>query len=99
MNKFAKIYLVLCFVSFFFCALGYFVIWLLGQSGNRICRAFWTNISSQYYMGFLILVRPWMTQRGYDEKMKAEQDRFAASFAEFLRALGVVEMAKKEGSC
>jgi hypothetical protein len=38
-----------------------------------------------------------MSQRGYEERMKTQQDRFAASFTEFLKALGIVEMAKKEG--
>jgi len=97
MNKFAKIYLVSCFVSCLICFVAYFVIWLLGCSGNKICRAFWNNISSQYHMSFLILARPWMTQKGYDEKMKQQQDRFAASFTEFLKAVGIVEAAKKEG--
>lgn len=97
MNKLAKIYFVSCLISFFFFAIGYFVIWLLGQSGNRVCRAFWQNICSQYYMSFLVIARPWLSQESYDRQIKSQQDKFANSFLELLRALGVVEMAKKEG--
>ena len=97
MNKFAKFYLISCLISTILCAVFYFMIWLLGCSGNKICRAFWANIASQYHMSFLIVARPWMSQESYDRQMKTQQDRFANSFLEFLKALGIVELAKKEG--
>lgn len=68
-----------------------FALWLLGKSDNKLARSCWAMISSEYSMGFLVIVRPFMSQTSFEHALKAQQDRFVHSMLEIWKACGIVK--------
>lgn len=94
MNKFQKvsyIFKLYMLISALFSVLIIFVLWLLGKSDNKLCRNIWNMISAEYAMAFLVLARPFMSQRSFEFAIKSHQDKFAHAMVEIWRACGIVK--------
>ena len=90
-NKISTLFKLYMLISAIFSAAILFALWLLGKSDNKLARATWNMISSEYTMGFLVLARPFMSQSGFEHSLKTQQDRFVNSMIELWRACGIVK--------
>lgn len=94
MNKLQKIsflFKVYVLLSAVVSAAMFFGLWLLGKSDNKLCRSMYNMIAGEYCMAWLVLTRPFMSQKAFDLSMKSAQDRFANSLIDIWRACGIVK--------